>query len=117
MSHEVTIGGETVRLAWTQDIARRYPFRCSKIGGAPTARSMSNPRTATAAVTSFLWLLLPPDLHAVYPTPEELFLAIDHEADAEAIHAALVGIISDMAPDAEKKSTSPTSPSPGSNSD
>jgi len=117
MSYPVTIGGESVNLAWTQDIARRYPFRASKIGGAPSARAMTNPKTAVAAVTAFLWLILPPETHALYPTPEDLFLAIDHESDHLELHAALAGVISDMAPDAEKKSTSGKSPSPESNAD
>ena len=116
-SYPVTIAGDTVHLAWTQDIARRYPFRASKIGGAPTGRAMSNPKTAVAAVTSFLWLLLPPETHAQYPTPEDLFVAIDHENDHGAIYSALVGIIGDMVPSDEKKSTLTTSHSLESNAD
>ena len=113
-SYPVTIEGQTVELAWTQDIARRYQFRSSKIGGPPTARAMSNPKTAVAAVTAFLWLLLPPDVHSLYQSPEDLFLAIDHENDHAGLHAALVGVIGDMVPDVEKKSTLTKSQSPAS---
>lgn len=117
MSHPVTIGGRTVSLAWTQEIARRFTYRASSIGGAPGKRELTNAKTATAAVTKLLWLVLPPEVAASYPTPEDLFLALDHETAGEGIHKALVGIMADMHADDEKKSTSPSSPSPGSNSD
>lgn len=111
MTYPVKIGGETVEIGWTQDVAKRYLFRASKIGGAPASRDFSNPKKAASAVTCFLWLVLPPAVHERYPTPEELFVAIDHETEFAAVGAALAGVMSDMAPDDEKKSTGKKSPS------
>ncbi|GAA5124670.1 hypothetical protein JIN84_12980 [Luteolibacter yonseiensis] len=116
-SHIVTIGGEEVRIGWDQQTARAYNYRASKIGGAPTIRDLSNAKRATAAVTDLLWLVLPPEAAAKYRNPEELFIAIDHDADAATIHAALVAIVADMKTDTEKKSDSKKSPSPELNSD
>ena len=117
MTHPVTIGGREIALAWTQDIASRFPFRASKIGGCPSFADFANPKKAAAAITSFLWLMLPPDIHALYSSPEELFIAIDHENEAKAIHSALIAVIGDMSPTDEKKSTSKKPPSPESKSD
>lgn len=114
MSYPVKIGGESVEIGWTQDVAKRYDFRASKIGGAPASRDFTNPKKAAWAVTSFLWLILPPAAHNLYASPEDLFVAIDHETEFAAIGAALAGIMSDMAPDAEKKSTGKKSHSPKS---
>lgn len=114
MTHPVKIGGEAVEIGWTQDVAKRYLFRSSKIGGAPSSEDFTNPKKAAAAVTSFLWLVLPPAVHDRYPTPEDLFVAIDHETEFAAVGAALAGIMSDMNPGAEKKSTGKKSPSPKS---
>jgi hypothetical protein len=116
MTHEVTIGGVKVELAWTQDIARRFPYRASIIGGSPTSKELTNPRTAAAAVTKLLWLFLPPAVHSLYPTPEDLFVNLNHEEHAEEVSAAVRGMVEDMAPSDEKKSTSENSPSPESNS-
>lgn len=113
----ITIGGETVHLAWTQDVARRLAFRASKIGGGPTFADFRNPKKAAAAITSFLWLILPADVHARFYTPEELFVAIDHQNEAASIHAAVMSVIGSMQlSDAEKKTPLKT-PSPASNSD
>jgi hypothetical protein len=119
MIHKAMIGGKEVELAWTQDIANRFPFRCSKIGVDPSQlfKEFSMPRKAAAAFTSFLWLILPPNAHGLYQSPEDLFVAIDHESEAASIHAAVLGVIADMSPDAEKKSTLNKSHSPESNSD
>lgn len=117
MIYPVVIGGEVVELEWKQDIARRYVFRASKIGGGPTSAEFSNPKKAAAAVASFLWLVLPPAVHARYATPEDLFVDIDHASQGQAIRDALVGIFADMAPDAEKKSTGKKTPLRKSNSD
>jgi hypothetical protein len=101
------------RVAWTQEITSRFEFRASKLGVEPSQllREFSQPRKAAAAITSFLWLLLPPAAHATHPTPEDLFVAIDHQADGEGIHAAIVGVLADMSPEVEKKSTLKKSPS------
>jgi len=112
-SYEATIAGEKVILAWDQRTARAYGYRASKIGGAPSLTDLANPKRAAAAVTDLLWLILPPETAAKYRTPEELFLAIDHEAEAAAIHTALVSIIGDITATPEKKSTSRKSPSHG----
>lgn len=117
MSYPVTIGGKAVTLAWTQDIARRFTYRASKIGGAPKTRELSNVKTAAAAVTNLLWLVLPPDVAASYPTPEDLFVAIDHDTEWPAIHTALDAVNADAQSDDEKKSSSQNSPSQESNSD
>ncbi len=105
--HKAMVGGQEVELAWTQDIANRFPFRCSKIDVDPKQlyRDFSKPRKAQAAITSFLWLLLPPSEHSKYSTPEDLYLVITAE-DAPSIHAAIMGVIADMIPSDEKKSTS-----------
>lgn len=115
MPATVTIGGEAVSLAWTQEIARRYAFRCSQIGGGPRLADFSHAKKAAAAVTSFLWLILPGPVHARYPSPEELFVALE-ETDPAEIHAAVMAVLADMNPPAEKKSTSQSSPSPASSS-
>ena len=105
MIHTVKIGGREIGLAWNQSVASRFQFRASKIGGSPSISDFTNPKKAAAAVTSFLWLILPPDALALYPSPEDLFVAIDHKTEAESIHSALVSVIADMTPDDEKKST------------
>jgi hypothetical protein len=115
MIHNVTIGGRDVALEWNQDIASRFPFRASKIGGCPSMADFVNPRKSAAAVTSLLWLVLPPSVHALFSTPEDLFIAIDHEKEAESLHSALLSIIADMNPSAEKKSSLKKSRSPKSN--
>jgi hypothetical protein len=110
-SYPVKIGGEEVRFSWTQETAKRYTFRASKIGGAPRGADFANPRKVTAAIGSFLWLILPAEIHQKYDSPEELFMAIDHDDQSAQVAACLTGIFSDMSPDAEKKSTSRKSPS------
>ena len=106
MIHTVKIGGREIGLAWNQSVASRFQFRASKIGGSPSISDFTNPKKAAAAVTSFLWLILPPDALALYPSPEDLFVVIDSNQDeAESIHSALVAVIADMTPDDEKKST------------
>jgi hypothetical protein len=117
MPYPVTIGGEEITLAWDQQTARAYPYRAGRIGGAPSLRDLANPKRAIAAVTDLLWLFLPPAASAKYPTPEELFLAIDHEANAPGIHAAIVGIVGEMTTTPEKKRSLPSSPLPESNLD
>jgi hypothetical protein len=116
MGHILNIAGQPVTLEWTQDIARRLPYRISLIGGFPTERELSYSRTATAAITKLIWLFLPPLVHSRYSTPEELFLDLNHREEASQIHAAVSGICADMVADEEKKTSSQSSPSPESSS-
>lgn len=116
-TYPVIIGGEEIALAWDQQTARSYAYRASKIGGAPSFADLKNPKRAVAAITDLLWLFLPPSAQAKYRTPEDLFVAIDHESHAPAIHAAVIGIVGDMLTDDQKKRSSKNSPSPESNSD
>lgn len=112
----VSIAGRPVVLEWTTATAKRYGFRESKHGGGPAFADFRNKRKAAAAVTRFLWLLLPPEEFALYPTDEDLFVAIDHEKEAAGIHSALMAIMGEMLPSPEKKSTTGNSPSPASSS-
>ena len=113
----VTIGGKEVQLAWTQDVARRLAFRASRIGGGPSFADFRNQKKAAAAITTFLWLILPVEVHAKFSTPEDLFLAIDHETEAAAIHAACIAVIGSMQLSADEKKTPLKTPSPASSSD
>lgn len=111
MGHSITIAGKPVELSWSQDVAKRMAYRASQIGGGPKDSDFGNPRKAAAAVTALLWMILPPKVHSDYDTPEDLFVALDHENDAEAIHEALAAIVAEMSPSEEKKSTLKKSPS------
>lgn len=114
MSHETTIGGRKVELAWTQEVAKRFRFRLSSIGGHPTQRELTNRATADAAVCKILWALLPSSELGRFPTPEDLFVAIDQETESESISRAIHAVYDDMNPTPEKKRTSRKSPSRGS---
>lgn len=117
MIHTVHIQGTAVPLEWTQAASRAFGFRASKIGADPLTlyRDIKNPLKAEYAVTAFLWMLLPDEQYRKYALPEDLCPAIDPEQAPEILRAVL-GVIADMSPTAEKKSTSKKSPSPGSNS-
>lgn len=116
MSHHCTIDGRQVELAWTQETAKRFAFRMGAIGGEPNGKELTNPKTVSTALFKVLWGLLPPAEFARHTTPEDLFVAVDHETEAAAIYHAIKGVYEDRFPDAEKKSTSTKSPSPESNS-
>lgn len=118
MPHAITIGGEPTEIGWTQEAAKRYAFRSSKLDVDPLA-IINKPRSRERGLISMLWLLLPPAFHSRFETPEELHVAINHgdENEVAGITAALVAVIGEMFPDAEKKSTSKNSPSPESNLD
>lgn len=113
MPHLVKIAGKDVALAWNKATERAFYFRASKAGVVPQQlyRDFKNPLKAEYAVTAFLWLFLPDEVYRSYPLPDDLCAAID-ETDAKSILAAILGVIAEMAPDAEKKSTSQNSPSP-----
>lgn len=118
MTHTVQIAGNAVALEWSQASSRAFGFRASKIGANPTAlyRDFKNPLKAEYAVTAFLWMLLPDEEYRKYALPEDLCPAI--EADhAQDILRAVLGVIAEMTPSAEKKSTLRKSPLPESNSD
>jgi hypothetical protein len=118
MSHKLTIAGEPVEIAWNNETAKRFGFRASagNVNVKTLHKDFTNPTKAGAAFASFLWLVLPPAKVRDYPTPEDVFIAIT-EDDVASVHTALIGVIADMVPDAEKKSTSKKSRSPESNSD
>ena len=112
MAHEVKIAGEVVRIAWDQATQRQFLFRMGEIGGEPSIAQLSNKKTVTTAIFKVLWGLIPKQLLAKYPDPESLFVAVDHENEAEAIFTAIMAVYSDSSPDTEKKSTLKKSPSP-----
>ncbi len=116
MTHACTIAGRAVELEWTQETAKRFSFRMGEIGGEPTGKQLTNPKTVATAVFKVLWGLLPPAEFSRYPDPESLFVAVDHETEGEAIYTAINGVYLDRFPAEEKKSTSTKSPSPESNS-
>jgi hypothetical protein len=117
MNHACTIAGRAVSLEWTQEAAKRFAFRMGEIGGEPSGKQLSNPKTVTTALFKVLWGLLPPGEFARYADPESLFVAVDHETEGEGIYSAIKGIYEERFTDPEKKSTLMTSPSPESNSD
>lgn len=117
MKHQCTIAGRAVELAWTQESAKRFAFRMGSIGGEPSGKELSNPRTVTTALFKVLWGLLPAQEFQRYADPESLFVAVDHETEGAEIFAAINGVYLDRFPDPEKKSTSMKSHSPESNSD
>lgn len=111
MKHKCTIAGREVELEWTQESAKRFAFRMGSIGGEPTGKDLSNPKTVSTALFKVLWGLLPASEFSRYPDPESLFVASDHESEGEAIFKAISNIYQDRFPDDEKKSTSMKSPS------
>ena len=117
MEHIVKVAGRTVALAWNQETAKRFAFRVGEIGGEPTGRQFTNPRTVTTAFFKVLWALLPQAEFARYPDPESLFVAVDHENEGREIFAAINAIYEERFPSEEKKSTLTKSPSPESNSE
>ena len=117
MIHEITIGGRPVKLAWTVESQKRFQYRLQTIGGHPPEGAFRAARTAPAAFCKVLWALLPPAEVALYPTPEDVFVALDHETEAGPMFEAISAIYGERAAGAEKKTTSGKSPSPASSSD
>jgi hypothetical protein len=117
MKHECTIAGKKIDLEWTQETAKRFAYRMGEVGGEPTGKALTNPKTVTTALFKVLWGLLPANVFALYPDPESLFVAVDHDEEAQAIFAAINGVYLDRYPSEEKKSTSMKSPSLESNSE
>lgn len=116
ITHPVIIAGREVELGWNVETARRFAYRMGEIGGEPTSKQLTNPRTVTTALFKVLWALLPPAMLTHWPDPETLFASVDHETEGEAIYGTLKEIYNDRFPDTEKKSTSRKSPSRKSNS-
>jgi hypothetical protein len=117
MKFPVVIGGRTVELGWDMETAKRFTYRLKSIGGHPTQRELIGKQTQDVAFTKILWALLPSAHLCNWPSPEDLFVAIDQDTEAKAIAEAVVAIYAEMSPPAEKKSTLRKSPSPGSSSD
>jgi hypothetical protein len=117
MIAEIKIGGRNVKLTWDVETEKRYAYRMGELGGEPTAKQLSNPKTVTTALFKVLWALLPAGEFQRHPDPESLFVAVDHETEGEAIYAAIRDIYEARFVGDEKKSTSKKSPSPESNSD
>lgn len=112
MNHPVRIAGRSVELEWTNETSKRFAFRMGSIGGEPTPAELTNPRTASTALFKVLWGLLPPLEFARYSDPEALFVATNHEEEAEGIFQGIAAVYSDRFPSEEKKSTSENSHSP-----
>lgn len=109
MSYKLTIAGQKTEVAWTQETAKRYAFRASKLGIDPF-RLMATPAKREYTLICILWLVLPQEIHLQFATPEDLHVAIDHDTETPAIATALDGVIGDMFPDAEKKSSGTKKP-------
>lgn len=105
MPHEIKIGGRKVVLDWNNGIAKRFAYRLQSIGGSPTGRELTGAKTRDAATCKVLWSLLPASVLPDYPNPEELFVSIDQESEAEAIAAALVAIMGEMSATTAQKKT------------
>jgi len=117
MIAEITIGGRKVSLTWNVETEKRYAYRMGELGGEPTAKQLSNPKTVTTALFKVLWALLPSDEFQRHPDPESLYVAVDHEKEGEAIFAAIKEIYEARFVSVEKKSSLTKSPSPESNLD
>ena len=111
MSYLVKIAGREVELTWTQETSKRFAYRMGEVGGEPTSKQFTNPRTVATALFKVLWGLIPPSLLASYSDPEALYMAVDHETESEAIFAAINKIYEDRFPEVTKKKTSKKSPS------
>lgn len=117
MAHTVIIANREIPLVWDKSAERALIIRSSKIGVDPPTlfRDFNKASKAEYAVTAFIWLLLPSAVYQAHQTPEDLYEYLSSE-NASQNMAALLGVIGDMSPDAEKKSSSTKSHSPGSNS-
>lgn len=112
MGHPINIAGRSIDIVWNQESAKRFAFRMGEIGGEPTSRQLSNVKTVTTALFKVLWALLPAAELVNYPDPEALFVAVNHDTEAEGIFATIAAIYQERFISPEKKSTSQTSPSP-----
>jgi len=110
MSHNVKIGGREVVISWNQETARIHKFRISELGTNPF-NDLRDPIKAESAWVKILWSFLPESECIRHKTPERLYVAIDQESETEGIVKAITGVIADMNPTKEKKTTSQKSPS------
>jgi len=117
MEIPVKIGGREIALRWTQETAKRFHIRIQLIGGHPTQRELTSPKTRDAACFKLLWAFLPPEAQASYPSVEELFVAHDPDTEGKQLGEVLHKLYGEMAVDAEKKRSLTKSPSPESNSE
>lgn len=115
MDHKVNIGGKPVTLTWDQKASRRYKSRTDEMRVPPKFADLSNPKKADTTLYKLLWAFLPETELSRFPSPESLFVEAD-PSEFEAICKAIVAILGEMFPNAEKKSTSRKSQSPGSSS-
>lgn len=113
----VTIAGEEIDLQWTQRVARQYRFRASKAGIKDEILRLQSPTTVESALFEILWCIVPEEIVLKHPSPESLFMAVDHESEGAGIWQAVKTIIEDQIPDAQKKMSSESKPSPESNSE
>lgn len=107
------IGGQAIEIEWNQAAARRLSFRASKHNVRVSFADFTDPSKAHSAYIETLWLLLPADEFSKYATPEDLSAAIDHDTESESIVAAVIDCVMQMSTDAEKKSNSVNTHSPG----
>jgi len=114
-----TIAGKEVGFEWTQKTAKQIRIRLSKIGKTlqDLIPGFSNPKKAEYCVSAFVWACLPESEFSKYESPESLAMAIDDESELIGVWAVVTAMFDEMFPDAEKKSTSMKSPSPGSSLD
>ena len=115
MIHKVKIAGRDVELAWTVETSKRFAFRMGLLGGEPI-KDFSNPKKAATALFKVLWGLLPAPEFARYADPESLFVAVDHDNEAQGIFDAITAIYGERFPTPQKKSTTKKSRSRKSNS-
>lgn len=107
--HEISIGDEKFVIGWTQGAARQYRFRASRLGLNDEVARLADPLTVEAALFEILWCLVPEAVAARFPTPESLYLAIDHEKDGAGIWKAVVSIVKSQTVKPAKKKRSKNS--------
>lgn len=112
MAHILKIAGREISLVWDNATQRVFSARLSKIGetAASVGKSLGSSARGEYGIISILWAALPADDYRRYPTPEDMVADIDQADNAQAVEAVF-GLIKDMSPSSEKKSTSRKSPS------
>lgn len=117
MANILQLAGAAVTIAWDNATQRTFATRLSKIGesSGSIGAALNSKARGDYAIVTLLWAVLPADVYRRYPTPEDMVADIAPE-DNEAAVAAVFGVIKEMTPTPEKKSTSKKSPSRGSNS-
>ncbi len=108
--NKLKIGNDEVILKWSNETARRFRYRLGLIGGHPSHREITDPKTAESAYTRILWALLPSDVFAKYETPEDLFTVLT-DKDVLPVANAISAIYEEMNLTDQKKSTPKKRPS------